>query len=267
MLATCQDWLRLQTLAGLWQVLDRLGIHYKRARSHIHSPDPAYDNKRAEIQRCLTQVEASAGRQVLLYLDEVSTYRQPSIERAYEQQGHQQPYAERSHASDTLTRLVASLDHHTAQVVYHRASRIGVAALVKFYEQLVAAYPQAERIWVVQDNWPVHFHPDVLAALETQLTPFEYHLPKSWRGVRASAKAQARWQGQELPIQLVLLPTYASWLNPIEKLWRKLKQEVVHLHTQARDLGQLRTWMDEFMDGYATGSQELRRYVGLLSND
>jgi len=30
-----------------------------------------------------------------------------------------------------------------------------------------------------------------------------------------------------LPIQIVQLPTYASWTNPIEKLWRKLKAEMV----------------------------------------
>jgi len=31
-------------------------------------------------------------------------------------------------------------------------------------------------------------------------------------------------------ITLVYLPTYAPWLNPIEKLWRKAYQEVLHLH-------------------------------------
>ena len=39
-----------------------------------------------------------------------------------------------------------------------------------------------------------------------------------------------RWGGWQLPIQLVPLPTYASWCNPIEKLWRQLRQELLHLH-------------------------------------
>jgi hypothetical protein len=35
-LETC-DWLRLDTLGGLSQLLKRLGIRFKRARSYIHS--------------------------------------------------------------------------------------------------------------------------------------------------------------------------------------------------------------------------------------
>jgi hypothetical protein len=31
-------------------------------------------------------------------------------------------------------------------------------------------------------------------------------------------------------ITLVALPTYAPWLNPVEKVWRKWYQEVLHLH-------------------------------------
>src|SRR5690348_6910600 len=44
------DWLEVQTSSGLWQVLDRLGIHYKRGRTYVHSPDPAYEEKLARIQ-------------------------------------------------------------------------------------------------------------------------------------------------------------------------------------------------------------------------
>ncbi|MBK9335612.1 MAG: transposase [Lewinellaceae bacterium] len=33
-----------------------------------------------------------------------------------------------------------------------------------------------------------------------------------------------------LPVQLHFLPTYASWLNPIEKVWKMLKQDLVHNH-------------------------------------
>ena len=30
----------------------------------------------------------------------------------------------------------------------------------------MAAYPQAERIYAIQDNWSIHKHPDVVAALQ-----------------------------------------------------------------------------------------------------
>ncbi|MGQ9628202.1 MAG: transposase [Anaerolineae bacterium] len=34
---------------------------------------------------------------------------------------------------------------------------------------------------------------------------------------------------------MLCLPTYASWFNPIEKLWRWLKQDVLHLHRLNED--------------------------------
>ena len=72
-----------------------------------------------------------------------------------------------------------------------------------------------------------------------------------------------KWGHLQLPIQAVPLPTYASWLNPIEKLWRFLKQEVLHMHRLANDLTGLRGEIDRFLDQFALGSDQLLRYVGL----
>ena len=95
-------------------------------------------------------------------------------------------------------------------------NKITIAALVGFYQQLRQAYPLAQTIYVVLDNWPVHYHPDVLAALQPQQTPFPLKTPASWSHV----KPKARYKTLNLPIQLIPLPTYASWLNPIEGLWK-----------------------------------------------
>jgi transposase len=62
----------------------------------------------------------------------------------------------------------------------------------------------------------------------------------------------------------LFLPTYASWLNPIEKLWRWLKQDVLHLHRLAHDLMKLRQRVLDFLDQFTSGSQPLLHYVGLL---
>jgi hypothetical protein len=114
----------------------------------------------------------------------------------------------------------------------------------------------------VQDNWPVHHHPDLLAALEPQESPWA--LPLLPRGpTRASAAAEQRWGGLRLPIQRVWLPTSASWLNPIAKRWRTLRQEVTHLHPWADALDQLRQAVARFCAGFAQGSPALKRDVGL----
>jgi hypothetical protein len=67
-----------------------------------------------------------------------------------------------------------------------------------------------------------------------------------------------------LPIQLLFLPTYASWLNPIEKLWRWLRQQVIHLHGFSDDWPALKARVADFLNQFRNGSTELLRYVGLL---
>lgn len=254
-------WLHAHSRSGVWRVLRQVGIHLKRAQSHIHSPDPAYVAKQAVITACVTAARGEATT-VTLFLDEVTIYRQPTLSPAYAQRGRFQPVAERSQRADTATRVVATLNATTGQVVACRRAHITVPTLVEFDQTVVAAYPEATRIYVVQDNWPVHSHPDLLAALEPQETTFPWYRPANWP-TDPSADAQRKWGTLQLPIQLVPLPTYASWLNPIEKLWRWGRQDVGHLHGWADELPALRNAIDAFLARFAHGSDDLLRYTGL----
>ena len=261
-LAPVCDFLGPLTLPGLSQLLQRVGIHYKAARDYVHSPDPDYLDKLAYIDRLWAEARVSEGRRVLLYHDELTYYRQPSLARSYEGRGRPQPLARRSHAANTATRVAATLDPFTGRVVPWQGTRFAIPQVVRFYQQVRVAYPEAEQIDIVQDNWPVHFHPDVLVALEPQLQPWPYYRPRHW-SQDPSPEAVRRWGGLQLPIQLIPLPTYASWTNPIEKLWRKGKQEVLHLHRWAEQLQVLREEFLRFLAQYALGSFDLLRYVGL----
>ena len=136
---TC-DWLRVTTPGGLSQILDRLGICYKRARSYVHSPDETYDAKLSVIQLCLLRAWYQPERYVFLYQDEFTYYRQPSLARAYESQGHRQPLAHRSHKSDTHFRVVAALNAITGQVTYRQHSKIGLRQLSDFYAAVRADF-------------------------------------------------------------------------------------------------------------------------------
>lgn len=141
--------------------------------------------------------------------------------------------------------------------------------MVGFYREVAAAYPQAERIDVILDNWPVHFHPDLLVALQPQACPFPFPRPPNWPEA-PSAAAIRKWGDLRLPIRLVPLPTYASWLNPIEKLWRWLRQEVVHLHPWADDLPALHAAADAFFARFAANDaagHDPLRYVGLGTHE
>lgn len=180
----------------------------------------------------------------------------------YEAEGARpQPRARRSHKSNTKRRIAACLDAVHGQVLYRVRSKAGVAVLNGLYRDVARAYDEAERIYIVQDNWPVHFHPGVIEHLESQQWPFAFRTHPDW-----PAPSEVKRVEDPLPIQLVPLPTYAPWLNPIEKLWRWLRQEVLHLHRLSDAWEVLKQRVRGFLDQFAGGSQELLRYVGLLPN-
>lgn len=243
--------------SGIWRILARYGLRRKRGRDHIHSPDPRYQEKLSYLATVKARVAAAAGAAVLLYGDEVTYYRQPSIGYGYAEAGRAEPRAERSTRSNGTSRVVGTLDAATGRVISRQQAKIGVPALIRFYRDLVAAYP-GQRIFLVLDNWPVHYHPDVLAALEPQTSPFPFFRPPAWPN-EPNPKAKRL----NLPIQLVPLPTYSPWLNPIEKLWRWLKQDVLHLHRSADNVPALRTLVRDFLARFQDGSTDLLRYVGL----
>jgi hypothetical protein len=198
---------------------------------------------------------------ILLYLDELTSYRQPSLSQAYEQSGSTQPLAQRSHKSNTALRVLAALKAMTGQVNYGQRNRTTLACLSQFWFDWRTAYPQADLIYVVVDNWPIHFHPDVLAPLQSQAFPFPPKLPPTWPTIPSKKAVH-----DDLPIQLLCLPTYASWLNPIEKLWRWLKQDILHLHRLSTDWQALKALIANFLDKFSFGSSDLLSYVGLLPN-
>lgn len=251
-------WLAEHSRSGVWRVLRGLEIRWKRGRLHVHSPDPEYLAKLERVAAVRDLVAADPLRRALLYQDELTYYRRPTVAGGYAPAGRAQPRAELGYARNTPTRIVAALDARTGRVVCRQADRVGAAELVRFYEALVQQDPAARRLYLVQDNWPIHCHPDVLAALEPQENPFPWVYPRNW-----PTEPSPRARRLNLPIQLVTLPTYASWTNPIEKLWRWLKQDVLHHHPWAGDLAELRRQVLAFLGRFADGSTALLRYVGL----
>lgn len=253
----------LQSMSGVWRMLARLGIRWTRGQDHLVSPDPAYTAKLAYLQEIRAAVMHDPARQILLFQDEMTYYRQPTLASGYDLAGTTYPRAERSYRANTPTRVAAALNVLTGQVTALQRSHCGIAALLQLYEEICQSYPHVVRIYVAQDNWPVHFHADVRAALEPQESPFPFPQPPGWPTTPSPA-ARRRWSDRHLPIQLIPLPTYASWVNPIEKLWRWLRQDILHLHRDADDLPTLRQRVATFLAQFASGSEDLLRYVGLL---
>ena len=223
------------SLSGLCRLLGALKIKYKRGRHYVHSPDPEYISKRDACQACVAAAHQRPGDIVTYYLDELSFYRQPTVAQAWHSSGHTQPLARRSHRSNKYHRIIGALNVLTGQVPFRMAEKTDVPFICRFLRSLRRMHPDAEQIYVILDNWHnVHNHSEVQKAAADE------------------------------NITLVYLPTYAPWLNPIEKVWRKAYQEILHMHRYSDRWPELKQRMFDFLDAYKYGSQDLLRYVGLL---
>jgi len=255
-------WGRDAALRGIARILDRLGITWQRARSHGPRPDPHDQANLQEIADVVEDARAHPNQVVTVDLDDVTVTRRPTLANGDGRAGADQVRAERSRATDGDRRIVGRLDVVTGQVVTRRAKTMGRATLAPFFPERRAASPEAERIDVILDNWPVHGHPDVLVALEPHTTRWALSRPGNGPAT-PSVRAVRRAGDVRRPIQRMPLPTDASWCNPIEKLWRWMRQEVTRLHRWATDRDQVRNHLDAFFASFATGSSKLVPYVGL----
>jgi len=231
------DWMSDYTLSGVWRILDRFGLRLRSAVVQMYSPDPQYEEKETYLHRCLKQAAQNPRKIVFLFLDEMGYYRWPEPGLSWAEAIYPPPKTQRAGPNNQQWRIIGVLNALTGQVDYLDAYIVGRKNVIEMYHRIDALYPYQDRIYVAQDNWSVHTHPDVLQALE------------------------------ELPrIEPVWLPTYAPWLNPIEKLWRWLRQAILKMHRLADDFEELRRRVRAFLDQFWPGSKELLRYVGLLGD-
>jgi len=231
-------WLHGYSLSGVWRVLRRAKLTLRNGRLRQYSPDPDYGVKVDHILQCLREAATRPEEVVVVFLDEMGYHRWPDAGPTWAVEAPApRPGTQPAGPNNQQWRIIGAVNALTGRLDYFEGYIVGRAKVIAFYHQLVAAYPNAERIYVVQDNWSIHAHPEVLAAVA------------------------------ELPqIELVWLPTYAPWLNPIEKAWRWLRQDVLKQHRLAYDWPALRQQVNAFLDQFADGSQALLHYIGLVGD-
>lgn len=225
------DWLTAYTVSGVWRVLQTCGLGLHTSWARLFSPDPDYLSKVRRLHRCLRAAARHPDTVVALFLDEFGYQRWPEVAPTW---GLEATVAQRA-GNNQQWRTIGTLNALTGQVNYLDGYIVGRQQVIQFYSRLDRAYPKkVELIYVIQDNWNIHTHPDVLTALAAY--------PR---------------------IKPVWLPTYAPWLNPIEKLWRWLRQDILKMHRWVEDWPQVKHRVHEFLNQFAHGSAALLRYVGL----
>lgn len=231
------EWLADYSLSGVSRVLARQGLALRSGRVQLFSPDPAYADKEAHLLVCLAEAAQYPEEVILLFMDEMGYYRWPVAALDWMADVPEPVRVAACADNNKQWRIIGVLNALTGQVNYLDNYIVGRKVVGEMYQVIDQFYPTARRIYVVQDNWSIHSHTDVLAVVDA--------LPR---------------------IEPVWLPTYAPWLNPIEKLWRWLRQDVLKLHRLADDWPELQRRVNAFLDQFATGSHDLLRYVGLLGD-
>lgn len=224
------------SLPGLSRLLKRLHVSYKRGRASLHSPDLLYDKKMAYIRHIAALARCEPKRYVVLYQDEMSFYRRPRVSQAWSAQGSKTAHQVRQGwRSNTFCRIAATLNLLTGELIWRMRSRYPVKDFYRFLYFVAQHYQQAERIYIILDNWSVHFHPYVREHLQKRCPQ----------------------------VELVPLPTYAPWTNPMEKVWLKLRQDVLDQHPFQDAWKLLKQAVQDWLQRYEVGSLELLRFVGL----
>jgi hypothetical protein len=227
------DWLEPRTASGLWRLLRRERIRLRSGGRRLFSPDPDYATKEAAVLAALRQVAADPDQQVALFCDQMAYHHWPEPGSTWSSLDDEPPCAERAAPGERHKKVMGALNARTGQVTHYHRMRMCATQVADFLTAVREDYPRPLRLIAILDNAPVH-HTEVVTT-------------------RATA----------LGIELVFLPTYSPWLNPIEKLWAWLRTDVLRLHRQAGHWEDVPPMVQAFLNHFRTGSDQLLRRVGL----
>ena len=185
------------------------------------------------IAAALREAQAHPGSIALLFEDEASFYRQPTQASLWAGAGRRQPHLPFSHRKNTLVRVAGTIEAVTGTTCFREAPKFTVDELLRFYRQLLTHYADRTMIYLVQDNWPVHFHGRVQ----------EFLL-------------------QHAQLQVLRLPTYAPRLNPVEKTWKWVRQHFSHAHPYSDDFLRFREQLTSCLQAIGVQPLVIRHYCG-----
>ncbi len=134
----------------------------------------------------------------ILFADSVHPHHQTQLAYGWILRGKR--YAVKTTGRQYRLNIMGSISLHNHHVEHLEADKIEADSIKQFFKQLSAAYPLAKKIHIILDNAGYHRSKDV----------------------RAFTKAHR--------IKLHYLPPYSPNLNPIERLWKVMRERVTYNH-------------------------------------
>ena len=188
-------------------------FHWQRPQTEPVCKDPAGEAKLRRITHLVQTVEAP---DVLLYQDETTLRLLPVIRGMWMRIGKQYRIPTGS-GWNTSIKVFGALHAHTGAWTYQIFDTCNGEHFIRFLETLLATYPQGT-IYIILDQ-------------------------ASWH----RAQRVQEWLDSHPRIQLQWLPTGCPKLNPVERIWGKLKDQVAANRWHGT-LGVIRRVTEHFLD-------------------
>lgn len=182
------------TISGMTKWLHQHGFRYKKPHGVPAKAD--VDKQEAFIanyQQLKAEVKAD---EVILFADSVHPQHQTRLAYGWIKKGVRK--TEKMTACQKRVNIIGALAIKRHQVTYQQVDWVNAESLKAFAQQLQADYPQASTIHLILDNAGYHKSKAFLEFIE------------------------------KTPIKIHYLPPYSPNLNPIERLWKIMHEQVTY---------------------------------------
>lgn len=180
------------TVSGMTKWLKQHGFSYKRPKE---VPAKADTQKQEEfIEKYLELVDSTPQEEPIVFMDSTHPTMATKVDYGWIKKGTNKPLSQT--ASRTRVNIMGAVELTEMRVTSCCPEYVNADTTVAFFHQLKAAYPVASKIHIILDQSGYH---------------------KSKLVQQAAA---------EMNIDLHYLPPYSPNLNPIERLWKVMNEQV-----------------------------------------
>jgi len=187
-----QTWQVMYTVSGMTKWLKAHDFRYKQPKGVPAKADEAKQD--VFIEHYLQMVADTPSNEPILFMDAVHPTMATKISHGWIKKGVDKPIE--TTASRTRVNIIGAIELNTMKVTNNFVETVNAQSISNFFEKLRQAYPESQRLHLILDQAGYHRSQEV--------------------------KEAAKLQG----ITLHYLPPYSPNLNPIERLWKVMNEEV-----------------------------------------